>query len=396
MFRMRLFLSAVCLALLSSASLPASAQVVSVTVAGTTNPISTPQGTVAKGKGITVGGTFLRSSTPTAVWSVSDAASKPVGNPRAATAAETTFLDATWGLSTNGVIAAGQFAFGLITKKDYEATLDKIVDFGKSVAPDAGGKGNFPLINKPQGTILSADTRLQSNNAIEEARAFPTQTQTAINPPSFQPNTLAMTKAGKAKVPYATAATILKDPEEINWTPSPSPYNSLEVSLAGLTLSAQSIPDGIGWAFNATEGSYINDDTDLDAPESSATALYNVEVSELSLNGEPPTYIVFAATNGYGEAIYDGQPVDDTALAADLMSDIIPGADGLITFNDNAVFTVNIPEGTTGETLLFPDDVSLGVAAIVPEPSIWAMMLLGFAGLGLVGYRGPPGVAAAG
>jgi hypothetical protein len=27
------------------------------------------------------------------------------------------------------------------------------------------------------------------------------------------------------------------------------------------------------------------------------------------------------------------------------------------------------------------------IAAIVPEPSTWAMMLLGFAGLGYVGFR---------
>jgi hypothetical protein len=32
------------------------------------------------------------------------------------------------------------------------------------------------------------------------------------------------------------------------------------------------------------------------------------------------------------------------------------------------------------------DDLSVTGAA-VPEPSTWAMMLLGFAGLGFVGYR---------
>jgi hypothetical protein len=32
-------------------------------------------------------------------------------------------------------------------------------------------------------------------------------------------------------------------------------------------------------------------------------------------------------------------------------------------------------------------DVTAGSAPVVPEPSTWAMMLLGFAGLGFVGYR---------
>jgi hypothetical protein len=34
------------------------------------------------------------------------------------------------------------------------------------------------------------------------------------------------------------------------------------------------------------------------------------------------------------------------------------------------------------------DYVSAGVAASTPEPSTWAMMVLGFAGLGFAGYRG--------
>jgi hypothetical protein len=33
------------------------------------------------------------------------------------------------------------------------------------------------------------------------------------------------------------------------------------------------------------------------------------------------------------------------------------------------------------------DNVSLDVTAAVPEPSTWAMMVLGFAGVGLVTYR---------
>jgi hypothetical protein len=85
--------------------------------------------------------------------------------------------------------------------------------------------------------------------------------------------------------------------------------------------------------------------------------------------------------------MYGGSPVDDATLAMDLTSDIIPGADGLITFSSNAIFTVNIPLGMTGETLLFPNDVDLGFSAVVPEPSTWAMMLLGFGGLGFLGNR---------
>jgi hypothetical protein len=47
------------------------------------------------------------------------------------------------------------------------------------------------------------------------------------------------------------------------------------------------------------------------------------------------------------------------------------------------------PENMTGtceEFLTFPTPVSF-VLTSVPEPSTWAMMLVGFAGLGFAGYR---------
>jgi hypothetical protein len=39
------------------------------------------------------------------------------------------------------------------------------------------------------------------------------------------------------------------------------------------------------------------------------------------------------------------------------------------------------------DTFLQSSDPSILFAITVPEPSTWAMMLIGFAGLGLVGYR---------
>ena len=45
---------------------------------------------------------------------------------------------------------------------------------------------------------------------------------------------------------------------------------------------------------------------------------------------------------------------------------------------------------TSGGNLVFASSdsiTSLSLEAIVPEPSTWAMMLLGFAGLGFLAYR---------
>jgi hypothetical protein len=45
--------------------------------------------------------------------------------------------------------------------------------------------------------------------------------------------------------------------------------------------------------------------------------------------------------------------------------------------------TFNLP---AGEQIWFANGV-LDINAAVPEPSTWAMMILGFAGLGYVAYR---------
>ena len=46
--------------------------------------------------------------------------------------------------------------------------------------------------------------------------------------------------------------------------------------------------------------------------------------------------------------------------------------------------TFNLAPGTTASPVT--DDFTVG-ATVIPEPSTWAMMLLGFAGLGSSGYR---------
>jgi hypothetical protein len=69
----------------------------------------------------------------------------------------------------------------------------------------------------------------------------------------------------------------------------------------------------------------------------------------------------------------------DVFLAIDVSS----GASGLATARLDPTFTVT----PTGQTVLF----SPGIAppAPVPEPAVWSMMILGFAGAGLSLRRRP-------
>ena len=60
---------------------------------------------------------------------------------------------------------------------------------------------------------------------------------------------------------------------------------------------------------------------------------------------------------------------------------------GPVTSEDAFVYGVPLPT-SAGDLIL--DPFTIGTAtftATIPEPSTWAMMLLGFAGLGIAGYR---------
>ena len=72
----------------------------------------------------------------------------------------------------------------------------------------------------------------------------------------------------------------------------------------------------------------------------------------------------------------------DSGSSADFQP-VLPGG---LSFTATSI-TVNV----AGDNLAVGDklilDVTAGSTPVVPEPSTWAMMLLGFAGLGFVGYR---------
>jgi PEP-CTERM motif len=70
----------------------------------------------------------------------------------------------------------------------------------------------------------------------------------------------------------------------------------------------------------------------------------------------------------------DAAPPAPSGLVAQYMADVGPGAPWGEYFGFKVLYTDATPNNQT-------------LITIVPEPSTWAMMLLGFAGLGFAGYR---------
>jgi len=83
-----------------------------------------------------------------------------------------------------------------------------------------------------------------------------------------------------------------------------------------------------------------------------------------------------------------GNHVYSTSAAAGQISSLIP-AGTYVAFED-LNFNTGSDYNYHDDTFVFTNTVSS-----VPEPSTWVMMLLGFAGLGLAGYRGTRARAAA-
>jgi PEP-CTERM motif len=77
--------------------------------------------------------------------------------------------------------------------------------------------------------------------------------------------------------------------------------------------------------------------------------------------------------------VVNGSPV---VIFAELLGG---GASGVADFGDPPMLSLTLPDGASVTTAsgVFDNFVS----ATVPEPSTWAMILVGFAGLGFVGYR---------
>jgi hypothetical protein len=90
--------------------------------------------------------------------------------------------------------------------------------------------------------------------------------------------------------------------------------------------------------------------------------------------------------SGYMFTFTGAPDITNVQVGSGSSPDFPPVLPGGLSFTATSI-TVNV----AGDNLAVGDqlilDVTAGSAPVVPEPSTWAMMLLGFAGLGFVGYR---------
>jgi choice-of-anchor A domain-containing protein len=179
-----------------------------------------------------------------------------------------------------------------------------------------------------------------------------------------------------------------------------TPLNGLQTTLAGLTSnSTVSSPNSNSLVFDVTPvgGTAV---FDITGAELAGTGGDNYNIT---FSNESATTIVINVTGNFTEG--GGENFNgDTFLNEhviwnfeDATSVNVKGWHGAVLAGDASVTNSSPIEGFLyaknftggGELHDFPFDggVPVSVSATAPEPSTWAMMALGFAGLGFLGFR---------
>jgi hypothetical protein len=157
-----------------------------------------------------------------------------------------------------------------------------------------------------------------------------------------------------------------------------------DASLPNTTWTAIAGTPGVSAASNVSCGSVCNNNVPIYLVDgtlvarSTASLFSNGLLGNINEDGKGAAVSVLAME-------WVGSNMDGTAAPGHELGTFIP--DSYFLFFGDAVF----PSFTNStEMQLFGLSGELEVAAAVPEPSTWAMMLLGFAGAGFMAYRRKP------
>ena len=204
---------------------------------------------------------------------------------------------------------------------------------------------------------------------------------------------------------YATGTLTLPSTSTVGPLASQGP-TTLGFEDQAMTLTTLQMTYGTGtYTFNVSGGSqgdtsvdqsYVGDTYPNVALVTNYSALQGVNANSvtLDLNGMMPNsgatqsniYLyVYTSTN---VLVYASGALPSTTTAISLPT-LAPGTSYYYNLEyDDRIFDTT-DGGTIAQYQIYDNDTNgdFSTAGTVPEPSTWALMLLGFAGLGFVGYR---------
>jgi hypothetical protein len=169
-------------------------------------------------------------------------------------------------------------------------------------------------------------------------------------------------------------------------------YQNMTSSFPGWTVTTNNVDivnPIVGWGAPAAEGQQVLDlvgygSTGGIASTSFATtpgATYSFAFAYANNPGFSPASASYSVSDSNNQSLLGGTVIHGTSGNGNLNWNYITGTFTADTATSYLQFTEILGGGNAGILL---DDVKV---APVPEPSTWAMLLLGFAGVGLMAYR---------
>ena len=151
------------------------------------------------------------------------------------------------------------------------------------------------------------------------------------------------------------------------------------------TLPDETVPDGYGGITWGGEWTVYSEVQPPYTPESPPARVYTFN-TDASFSFGAPDVFDGAYFSGNAEApvtfnLYDGATevwTSTTLTPSSTPTFLASGYEGLVT---------RVVVSSPDPDFYVMDNVTYGTGTATPEPSTWAMMLLGFAGLGYAGYR---------
>jgi hypothetical protein len=143
-----------------------------------------------------------------------------------------------------------------------------------------------------------------------------------------------------------------------------------------------------GSAVSATMGQFTTLDTPILVGGQSALEIVSITGTITNSSGSSAIVAPFSA-NGYGNYFITGPYFLDGSGVN--FSDAAGTSIAFFNQSNNGLYRVNT--FSPGSSEYVTASSSLAVASAVPEPSTWAMMILGFFGLGFMAYRRKNAVA---
>jgi hypothetical protein len=186
----------------------------------------------------------------------------------------------------------------------------------------------------------------------------------------------------------------------------------LFVAFSLSPASATTINISVGQDFGNSAGTYYTVDATFDLPVGFSNAVLNTSLfaaddrAVLQLNGTnvsetgifgPGSGSFYFLADGSDNAAYNFRYGNGTSTFDPITGPFVAGTNTLHFIVNNTLSGIfGGPVGNNHAALFFEGTVSFDTVSAVPEPSTWAMMLLGFVAVGYGAYRRKAGLVSAG